>query len=149
MQIMKLLPAACAVVFCASFISVRADDTPVQSAARAALEQKMNDLDKSQTQAPPAQAGKPATNANQTISAKAVTPQAPAAVAPAATAPTVVAPAPAAPAVAAPVIAAPVVAKPNPPAEPAPPPSPTSGRKYTGDTGNNRGTPASGSTRNG
>ena len=42
---MKLLPAVCAVAFCASFISVRADDTPVQAAARAALEQKMNELD--------------------------------------------------------------------------------------------------------
>ena len=50
---MKLLPAVCAVAFCASLISVRADDTPVQAAARAALEQKMNDLDNPQTQTPP------------------------------------------------------------------------------------------------
>jgi hypothetical protein len=53
MQIMKLLPAVCAVAFCASFISVRAGDTPVQSAARGALEQKMSELDTQQTQAPP------------------------------------------------------------------------------------------------
>src|SRR5450759_2567211 len=53
MQIMKLLPAVCAVAFCASFISVRADDTPVQAAARGALEQKMSELDTQQTQAPP------------------------------------------------------------------------------------------------
>ena len=53
MQISKLLPTVCAAVFCASFISVRADDTPVQAAARAALEQKMSELDTQQTQAPP------------------------------------------------------------------------------------------------
>ena len=53
MQIFKLLPAVCAVGICASFISVRAQDTPVQAAARAALEQKMKELDAPQTQAPP------------------------------------------------------------------------------------------------
>src|ERR1019366_934711 len=53
MQIPKLLPTVCAAVFCASFISVRADDTPVQAAARGALEQKMSELDTQQTQAPP------------------------------------------------------------------------------------------------
>ncbi|MFZ0828475.1 MAG: hypothetical protein WAO02_13730, partial [Verrucomicrobiia bacterium] len=50
---MKLLPAVCAVAFCASFVSVRADDTPVQAAARAALEQKLNEPDNSQAQPPP------------------------------------------------------------------------------------------------
>jgi hypothetical protein len=50
---MKLLPTVCAVALCASFISVRADDTPVQAAARAALEQKMSEIDTNQTQPPP------------------------------------------------------------------------------------------------
>jgi len=53
MQIMKLLPTVCAVGICASFISVRADDTPVQAAARAALEQKMSEIDTNQTQPAP------------------------------------------------------------------------------------------------
>ena len=53
MRIMKLLPTVCAVAFCASFISVRADDTPVQAAAREALVQKMSELDTQQTQALP------------------------------------------------------------------------------------------------
>jgi hypothetical protein len=53
MQIFKLLPTACAVVVCASFISVRAQDTPVQAAAREALAQKMQELDAPKTQAPP------------------------------------------------------------------------------------------------
>ena len=38
----------------ASFISVRASDTPAQAAARAALEQKLNDLGHSQTEPAPA-----------------------------------------------------------------------------------------------
>ena len=86
---MKLLPAVCAAVFCASFISVRADDTPVQAAARAALEQKLNELDTTQTQAPPVlvtpsgavvvQPDKSATNVTRTVPAKTVTsPTAPA-----------------------------------------------------------------------
>jgi len=86
---MKLLPAVCAAVFCASFISVRADDTPVQAAARAALEQKLNELDTTQTQAPPVlvtpsgavvvQPDKSATNVTKTVPAKTVTsPTAPA-----------------------------------------------------------------------
>jgi type IV secretory pathway VirB10-like protein len=72
MQIFKLLPTVCAALLCASFISVRADDTPVQAALRAALEQKMSELDKQQTQAPPVvvtssgtvavQSSQPATN---------------------------------------------------------------------------------------
>ena len=86
---MKLLPAVCAAVFCASFISVRADDTPVQAAARAALEQKLNELDTTQTRAPPVlvtpsgavvvQPDKSATNVTRTVPAKTVTsPTAPA-----------------------------------------------------------------------
>jgi len=46
-------PRFCVAVICASFISVRAADTPVQAALRAALDQKMAELDKQQTQAPP------------------------------------------------------------------------------------------------
>ena len=53
MQIPKLLPAICVAVICASFISVRADDSAMQAALRAALDQKMGELDKQQTQAPP------------------------------------------------------------------------------------------------
>jgi hypothetical protein len=94
MQIFKLLPTACAVVICASFISVHADETPVQAAARAALEQKMNELDQTQTQAPPVlvtpsgavvvQPDKSATNITRTVPAKTVTsPTAPAATTPA------------------------------------------------------------------
>jgi hypothetical protein len=49
MQIMKLLPAVCAVALGASFLSAHAGDTPVQAAARAAFEQEMKDLDKPQT----------------------------------------------------------------------------------------------------
>ena len=53
MQFSKFTPLLCAAAFCAGSISVRADDTPAQAAARAALEQKMNELDAQQ----PAQAG--------------------------------------------------------------------------------------------
>jgi hypothetical protein len=45
MQFPKFMPLVCAAVFCAGFISVRADDNPAQAAARAALEAKMHDLD--------------------------------------------------------------------------------------------------------
>ena len=117
---MKLLPAVCAAVFCASFISVRADDTPVQAAARAALEQKLNELDTTQTQAPPVlvtpsgavvvQPDKSATNVTKTVPAKTVTsPTAPAATTSATNA---------VPAASGTTPAAPVAAEPkNPPAE--------------------------------
>ena len=89
MQIFKLLPTACAVVICASFISVRADDTPVQAAARAALEQKMSELDKPQTQAPPvvvtspgAVKVQPSQLTTKTVPAKATTPAASVAIPP-------------------------------------------------------------------
>jgi hypothetical protein len=45
MQVPRLLLTVCAVTICAGFISVRANDTPEQAAARAALEQKMRELD--------------------------------------------------------------------------------------------------------
>ena len=55
MQISKLFPAVCAAAFCASFIAVRAQDTPAQAAARAALMDKMNELVAQPAQpAPPA-----------------------------------------------------------------------------------------------
>jgi hypothetical protein len=56
MRIPKLLLAVCAATVCASFISLRASDTPAQAAARAAVEQKMRELDaqSSQTNATPA-----------------------------------------------------------------------------------------------
>ncbi len=44
MQISKLLSAVCVAAFCASCIAVRAQDTPAQAAARAALMGKMNEL---------------------------------------------------------------------------------------------------------
>ncbi len=54
MQIPKLFPAVCAVSFCASLIAVRAEDTPAQAAARAALMEKMNALEAQPAQpAPP------------------------------------------------------------------------------------------------
>src|SRR5208282_1151027 len=45
MQISNLFPAVCAVAFCAGFLTVRAEDTPAQAAARAALMEKMNALE--------------------------------------------------------------------------------------------------------
>ena len=91
------------VILGASFISVRAGDTPAQAAARVALLQKMNELDNAQTPPPPVlvasskavvkQPGKSAANETGTLAEKAVTSQttpapitpvaAPAAVAPA------------------------------------------------------------------
>jgi hypothetical protein len=48
MQFSKFMPLVCAAAFCGSFISVLADDNPAQAAARAALMQKMNELDAQQ-----------------------------------------------------------------------------------------------------
>jgi hypothetical protein len=100
------------VILGASFISVRAGDTPAQAAARVALLQKMNELDNAQTPPPVLvasskavvkQPGKSSANVTGTLAEKAVTPQtalapttpvtAPAAVAPAAVASVAVAPA--------------------------------------------------------
>ena len=126
---MKLLPAACALAFGLSFISVRGDDTPIQAAARAALEQKLQDLDKPPTQTPvPAQPGKSATNAvTKAVPAKKTVPQtAPTVTAKPASVPVAkpVVPAPPAPApVAAPVVVAPAVVTPA-PAPVVPPPAP-------------------------
>lgn len=98
---MKLLPAVCVVSLYAGIISVRADDTPVQAAARAALEQKLSEQDNSQAQPPPVlvtpsgatvvQPGQTATNGSAAVPTTPVTPQ---------TAPAAVAPTPAQPAVA-------------------------------------------------
>ena len=90
------------VILGASFISVHAGDTPAQAATRAALLQKMNELDNAQTPPPVLvasskavvkQPGKSAANVTGTLAEKAVTSQttpapitpvaAPAAVAPA------------------------------------------------------------------
>ncbi len=56
MRIPKFLLAVCAATVCASFVSVRAGDNPAQAAARAAVEQKMRELDaqSSQTNIAPA-----------------------------------------------------------------------------------------------
>ena len=58
MRISKLLSAACAAAFLAASPAVRAQDTPAQAAARAALMNKMSELDTQQSQptnsAPPA-----------------------------------------------------------------------------------------------
>jgi hypothetical protein len=48
MQISKWFSAVCAVAFCVSFITVRADDNPAQAAARAALEETTRNLDTQQ-----------------------------------------------------------------------------------------------------
>jgi hypothetical protein len=54
MQISKSFPAVCAAAVCVSFITVRAEDTPAQAAARAALMEKMNALEAQPAQpAPP------------------------------------------------------------------------------------------------
>ena len=45
MRISNLLSAVCAAVICAGFTAVRAQDTPAQAAALAALRQKMSELD--------------------------------------------------------------------------------------------------------
>ncbi len=48
MRISKWYLAFCVAAFCASFMTVRADDTPAQAAARAALEEKLHELDMQQ-----------------------------------------------------------------------------------------------------
>ena len=72
------------VVLGAGFISVRAADNPAQAAARVALEQKMNELDRLQTPLPVPvtlskamleQPGESAAKETGTVSVKAVTPQ--------------------------------------------------------------------------
>jgi hypothetical protein len=62
MRIPKLLLTVCAMSICAGFISVHAGDTPAQAAARAALEQKMRELDLQ----PPQTNTAPATPQNET-----------------------------------------------------------------------------------
>src|SRR5208282_3847230 len=56
MQISKSFPAVCAAAVCVSFITVRAEDTPAQTAARAAMMETMNALE-----AQPAQPAAPQT----------------------------------------------------------------------------------------
>ena len=78
----KLLVGLC-LAFGASVISGRAEDTPAQAAARAALEQKWGELNNPQTQPPPAkpsgaEATKPgnsATKVTDAAPATAVTPK--------------------------------------------------------------------------
>jgi len=54
MRIPKLFSVVCVVAFCAGFITIRAEDTPAQAAARAALMEKMNALEAQPAQpAPP------------------------------------------------------------------------------------------------
>ena len=53
MQTPRLLPAIAAIVLCASTFSTRADDTPAQAAARAALMQDMNETGTVETPTPP------------------------------------------------------------------------------------------------
>ena len=48
MQFSKFMPLVCAAIICAGFISARADDSPAQAAARAALNEKMRELDAQQ-----------------------------------------------------------------------------------------------------
>ena len=67
------------VTLVAGSVSIRADDTPYQAAARAALEQKLNDLTNPQTQPAPIassiQSGESATNVTDTVPANVVAPQ--------------------------------------------------------------------------
>jgi hypothetical protein len=71
------------VTLVAGSVSIRADDTPYQAAARAALEQKLNDLTNPQTQPAPdtssvvavVQSGESATNVTDTVPANVVAPQ--------------------------------------------------------------------------
>ena len=54
MQISKLIPAICVAAFCTGQFAARADDNPAQAAARAALMEKMNQLEVEPAQpAPP------------------------------------------------------------------------------------------------
>ncbi len=68
MRIFKFLLAACVATACASLISARADqDNPAQAAARAALIEKMNELDNGQQNQTPTNTTAPAeTNAPTT-----------------------------------------------------------------------------------
>jgi len=50
MRISNLLSAACAAAFLTGSLAVRAQDTPAQAAARAALMQKMTEMDAQQSQ---------------------------------------------------------------------------------------------------
>jgi hypothetical protein len=59
MQVSKSLLIVCASVICAGFISARAQDNPAQAAARAALMEKMNELDGPQTPPPAAVPAEP------------------------------------------------------------------------------------------
>jgi len=120
------------VAFVASFISVRADDTPAQAAARAALEQKLNDQDNPQIQPTPGtpsgavvvQPGESATNVTNTVPAKVVTPQTASAVTILAAAPVAVVPVTVAPAATARSVAAPTKTQPaGAPAMPKPTPA--------------------------
>jgi hypothetical protein len=76
MRIPRFLLAVCAVTVCASFTSVRADDNPAQAAARAALEQKMRELNaqSSQTNTAPAAPQKETPSAQTAPSAAIQTP---------------------------------------------------------------------------
>lgn len=91
MRISNLVSAVCATAFLAGSLAVRAQDTPAQAAARAALLQKMSELNKQQSQptnpapatsivipptAAPVQAGQPE-NATPTVPPPAVTQPAP------------------------------------------------------------------------
>jgi hypothetical protein len=53
MQTFRILPAVAAIALCASTFSTRADDTPAQAAARAALMQDMNETGNAETPNPP------------------------------------------------------------------------------------------------
>jgi hypothetical protein len=61
MQTLRLLPVAAAMALCASTFSTRADDTPAQAAARAALMQDMNETGNAETSNPPPPPFAPAT----------------------------------------------------------------------------------------
>jgi hypothetical protein len=69
MRISKLILTICTAGICAGFISVRAEDNPAQAAARAALMEKMNEMDapsQNQTSAPTATEAQTPANAVET-----------------------------------------------------------------------------------
>ena len=91
MQFSKFLSLFCATAVCAGFISARADDNPAQAAARAALEQKMQDLDAQEaatnSAAPPVVVVTPSGAAQEQPAPPATVTTTPAATAPAETQP--------------------------------------------------------------
>jgi len=78
MRISKLYLVVCAAALCGSIVTVRADDTPAQAAARAALEEKMNELNAQSASTNAVQTPAPAMAEQPAQPAAATTPATPA-----------------------------------------------------------------------